>query len=127
MYTDVAWYSADYTSFSIDSESKQYAIHISGFSGNASDSLTDRSVEADHYHGGMSFSTPNINNDRDNSSCANQYRAGWWFNDCGYSCLTCKHGGGNFYWKGLNHLQSKGKLGAALIMIQRRICALRSN
>ena len=38
------WYYADYATFSLDSEENKYAIRVSGFSGNAGDSLTNTSV-----------------------------------------------------------------------------------
>lgn|SRR6218665_417870 len=119
MYSDAAWYQADYASFSLDSEDKQYAIQVSGFSGNATDSLTNRAVESYYYHDGMRFSTPNFDNDEESYvNCAKKYNAGWWFNGCWISCLTCPYGP-NFKWESLKN-SANGKLGAVRMMIKRQ-------
>ncbi|XP_019634754.1 PREDICTED: microfibril-associated glycoprotein 4-like [Branchiostoma belcheri] len=70
---------ATYSSFKLSGESDQYRLHISGYSGDAGDSMD--------YHNERMFSTV----DRDNDAysgyhCSQHYgQAGWWFWSCGYS------------------------------------------
>nr|XP_023665573.1 tenascin-like isoform X2 [Paramormyrops kingsleyae] len=65
---------ARYSSFSIDSARRHYAIKVSGYSGTAGDSMK--------YHNGRPFST----RDRDPypfiTRCAMSYRGGWWYKNC---------------------------------------------
>ena len=113
------WYYADYANFSIDSESNNYTLRLSGFSGNATDSLTSTSMSSTGNLDGMNFSTPDADNDRSSDNCAQYNRGGWWFNDCFHACLTC-HYNNKFYWFSLRHLSSDGigLLRAARMMIK---------
>ncbi|KAI4896312.1 hypothetical protein NFI96_027686 [Prochilodus magdalenae] len=64
-----------YTSFSVESETNGYRLHVSGFvDGGAGDALT--------YHSGMMFSTYNRDNDPIGGNCARGYLGGFWYNDC---------------------------------------------
>ena len=65
---------AKYASFSVGSESENYTLSVSGFSGIAKDSL--------QYHSGSKFSTK----DRGygGGSCARACKGGWWYNECSY-------------------------------------------
>ena len=47
--TSGRWFYADYANFSLDSEDNKYAIRLSGFSGNAGDSLTNSSGDPNWY------------------------------------------------------------------------------
>ncbi|CAK8690179.1 unnamed protein product [Clavelina lepadiformis] len=74
---------ADYSSFSIESAENLYRLHVSGYSGNAGDSLA--------YHNGRPFSTEDSDNDSWTSgNCATGYGGsqGWWFGACSYSSLN---------------------------------------
>ncbi|XP_041671085.1 microfibril-associated glycoprotein 4-like [Cheilinus undulatus] len=67
--------SARYTSFSIDSETDGYTLHVSGFKdGGAGDSLT--------FHNGMKFSTFDKDQDSSSGSCAKTYLGAFWYNGC---------------------------------------------
>ena len=91
------WYSAEYDTFLIDNEALQYAIHVSGYIGDAGDSLQYTGV-ARWYHNGMKFTTKDRKND--NSvicNCAAFYQGGSWFNACNYFLLT----GTNNEWDSL--------------------------
>lgn len=117
LYTNGSWYFANYENFCLDSEVNKYAIHISGFNGSAGDALTNPRVRPAWYHGGMKFSTPDSDNDKSETrNCAREFQAGWWFNSCWDSCLTCPYGGKSFNWQGLSHLNSLGDLKAARMM-----------
>lgn len=67
---------AEYSSFSIENEMSNYKLHVSGFSGNAGDSL--------HLLNGMEFSTPDADHDSGlYDNCAELYSSGWWYGrDC---------------------------------------------
>uniref|UniRef100_A0A1I8H6X9 Fibrinogen C-terminal domain-containing protein n=1 Tax=Macrostomum lignano TaxID=282301 RepID=A0A1I8H6X9_9PLAT len=68
---------AEYSSFSVVSESDNYRLSVSGFSGSAGigDSLT--------YSSGMQFSTKDADHDTDpTGNCAIRYKGAWWFKDC---------------------------------------------
>ncbi|CAK8690207.1 unnamed protein product [Clavelina lepadiformis] len=74
---------ADYSSFSIESVENLYRLCVSGYSGNAGDSLT--------YNNGHPFSTEDSDNDpwtRVNCATYRGGSQGWWFVDCGHSFLN---------------------------------------
>ncbi|XP_050082500.1 fibrinogen-like protein 1 [Anopheles aquasalis] len=72
---------ARYDSFAIGSEAEGYHLKTLGsYKGTAGDSL--------RKHVGMKFSTPERDNDKSTSNCAESYKSGWWFNSCGYVFLN---------------------------------------
>ncbi|CAK8690191.1 unnamed protein product [Clavelina lepadiformis] len=73
---------ADYSSFSIESAGNLYRLRVSGYSGNAGDSLS--------YHNGHAFSTEDSDNDLSGVNCATYFGGsqGWWFVGCAYSWLN---------------------------------------
>jgi len=98
------WFSAEYWSFKIGDElNDKYRLEVSGFSGDAGDSLQ---YEGDwggngnvghYYHNGMKFSTYDQDNDLAAGwSCQPGRGGGWWFNRCLWACLTCNQA--NYYW-----------------------------
>jgi len=92
-YYDNHWYSAEYWSFKIGDElNDKYRLEVSGFSGDAGDSLQyDESAHL-RYHNGMSFTTYDQDNDKkDDGNCVDGRLGGWWYNNCYYSCLTCNN------------------------------------
>ena len=78
-YPGVTYY-ASYSTFEIENEENQYRIRVSGYSGNAGDSLI--------YHDGMKFSTKDRDNDLTFSNCAQSYRGAWWYKTCHNSNLN---------------------------------------
>lgn len=100
------WLYAEYTTFSLDSEANQYAINISGYVGDAGDSLANISLPSYCYHNGMKFTTIDEDNDLYLSgNCGLNFRAGWWFNSCGCACLTCESP--NFVWYSLTYASNE--------------------
>ncbi|XP_045156940.2 techylectin-5A-like [Mercenaria mercenaria] len=84
---------AKYRSFIIKSESENYAIEVSGYSGDAGDSL--------RFHNGSEFST--IDRGRYATDCAKEYRGAWWY------LSGCHHSNINgFYYNGANSPRGKG-------------------
>ena len=71
---------AEYSTFEISDETKGYSITVSGYSGNAGDSLI--------YHNGMWFTTKDRDQDEWPKNCANENRGAWWYNECQYSSLN---------------------------------------
>uniref|UniRef100_A0A673I3X8 Si:ch211-203k16.3 n=2 Tax=Sinocyclocheilus rhinocerous TaxID=307959 RepID=A0A673I3X8_9TELE len=88
---------AVYQSFSVEDESTQYRLCVSGFSGTVEDSFS-------WYHDKQSFSTPDTGN-----ICAEISHAGWWFNQCFYANLNgIYYKGGRYSLKGKNPLGPDG-------------------
>ncbi|XP_053387341.1 microfibril-associated glycoprotein 4-like [Mercenaria mercenaria] len=72
---------AKYSKFKIYPEEDKYKLEVSGYSGNAGDSL--------EYHSGMAFSTFDNDNDKYQSrNCAKDGHGAWWYNICHYSHLN---------------------------------------
>ncbi|XP_005099182.1 fibroleukin [Aplysia californica] len=67
-------YYASYDNFSLSGETENYKLQLSGFSGNASDSMA--------YHNHKVFSTKDRDNDSWGGSCANAYHGAWWYDKC---------------------------------------------
>ncbi|XP_039264199.2 microfibril-associated glycoprotein 4-like [Styela clava] len=72
---------AKYGQFKIAGKEDNYRITITGYSGNAGDSMA--------YHNNNQFSTMDQENDQDTGkNCAEVYKAGWWHNRCHYANLN---------------------------------------
>ena len=116
------WFYAEFESFRVDSEANFYALHVDGYNGNSGDSLSNITSDVWQIQTGMHFSTYDVDNDMSNAvpACAVLYNGGFWFNNCGYSCLTCMNGTKHFSWWSLQDygLQTQGRLRAARMMIR---------
>src|SRR6218665_3557466 len=89
------WYSAEYESFRLSNEASKYAINLSGFAGDAGDAF-NVSTYPTWVTNGMKFTTTDNDNDNlSNGNCANDEKGGWWWNQCGTSCLNSFTSGGN--------------------------------
>ena len=110
------WYYAEYGIFFLDSESKNYALHLTGFSGSVIHSPTQTSPGR---HDGMSFTTFDVDNDKCSGNCAHCSKGGWWFHACQHTCLTCKYNSSYFQYRGLREVTPPdGALQAARMMIR---------
>ncbi|XP_036411008.1 tenascin-X [Megalops cyprinoides] len=65
---------AHYSSFSVDTQRRHYALRVSGYSGTAGDSM--------EYHNGRPFSTRDRDPNPFITRCAMSYRGGWWYKNC---------------------------------------------
>lgn len=76
MWDSLGKYSyAQYSTFRVLDENDNYRLVLAGFSGNASDAM--------EYHNGMSFSSPDKDNDASAAThCGRFYGSGWWYNHC---------------------------------------------
>ena len=97
------WYSAEYWSFKIGDElNDRYRLEVSGYSGDAGDSLqyegdyNGDGLFGSYYHNNVAFSTFDQGNGESVIDCASWKNGGWWFNNCAWACLTCDSGG--FEW-----------------------------
>ncbi|KAJ4921138.1 hypothetical protein JOQ06_024722 [Pogonophryne albipinna] len=84
----------------VGSEDEGYPIHVSGYTGDAGDSLT-------MSHNGMKFSTFDKDNDKSEGSCAEMYGGGWWYNDCQAANLN------GVYYKGAYEPEKTAPYGVA--------------
>jgi len=105
--------------FKLDNEAADYALHISGFNGDAGDSMMYTGLFGICNQNGMSFSTT----DRDNDnlfllSCAQTYgNGGWWYNNCDEALLNTDNSG-DFQWGTLSTSFGNVNLNAARMMIK---------
>jgi len=97
--TNVVW------SFKIGDElNDKYRLEVSGYSGDAGDSLQYEGDRRDglfgyYYHNGMAFTTYDQDNDLANyGNCAASRGGGWWYNRCYWMCLTCQ--ATRYTWRG---------------------------
>ena len=93
------WLSAEYWSFKIGDElNDKYRLEMSGYSGDAGDSLQwegDKFSDGKfgfYYQNGMKFSTYDRENDKCTCNCAENNGGGWWYKSCHVACLTCNEG-----------------------------------
>ncbi|MEZ8292327.1 fibrinogen-related protein [Vibrio splendidus] len=94
---------ARYNKFSIANEAAKYQLSVSGYSGNAGDSLSG--------HNGNYFSTYDRDNDNyAEGSCARQYKAGNWYGRCHASNLNGIYHNGEHtsYADGVNWVTFEG-------------------
>jgi len=99
------WFSAEYDTFLINSETKGYAIHVTGYSGDAGDGLNPKVSTG--IQNGMKFSTSDKDNDKSSGfNCANSNGGGgFWQNACCYFDLNQAQGSTYFYWHYLTDLK----------------------
>jgi len=92
-----SWYWAEYSSFTVLGESSNYALHVSGYSGNAG-------YDALGYHNGMMFTTYDRDNDpwtssSYNGNCAVYNGGGFWYKRCSHCDVNTVRGrGDDFKW-----------------------------
>ncbi|XP_011169432.1 protein scabrous [Solenopsis invicta] len=77
------YWRAEYEHFTVDSEETGYRLHVSGYSGNATDALS--------YQDGMAFSAKDRDMDISTTDCAANYRGGWWFSHCQHANLNGRY------------------------------------
>ncbi|KAG8181080.1 hypothetical protein JTE90_016593, partial [Oedothorax gibbosus] len=73
---------ASYDSFWIDYENHKYTLHVTGYSGDAGDSLIGS-------HNNQKFSTKDQDHDTHaDVNCAQTFKGGWWYSACHASNLN---------------------------------------
>jgi len=86
---------ADYEHFTVDSEETGYRLHVSGYSGNATDALS--------YQNGMAFSAKDRDMDISTTDCAANYRGGWWFSHCQHANLNGRYSLGLTWFQSISN------------------------
>ncbi|KAI8510370.1 hypothetical protein Bbelb_112860 [Branchiostoma belcheri] len=75
---------AEYNTFRVGNAEHNYRLEVSGYQGNAGDSMT--------INNGMSFSTIDKDNDVLRGSCSqHRGKGGWWFRACGSALLNGRY------------------------------------
>ena len=94
MLQNGSWYSAEYDTFRVESESQYYKIHVGGYSGDLCDVMN---ISGD-VQNGMNFTTYDRNNDPHPSNIAtlSNYSGGWWHNIGGTFNLNGVYGDWGF-------------------------------
>jgi len=88
------WYHAEYSTFRVLSETDNYELRATGYSGNAGQ-------DALSLHNGMMFTTYDRDNDIGPENCAARWGGGFWHNNC-YQCgVNAARSAGYFDWRGL--------------------------
>ena len=87
---------ASYSRFQVGDEATNYRLAVSGYSGDAGDSLA--------YHDGRAFSTQDRDNDDWPGHCASLHKGGWWYRYCYRSLLNGPYH--KAFWAKLSWLQS---------------------
>ena len=78
-----SWYSAEYDTFRVESESQYYRIHVGGYSGDFGDVLNNGYRHGVGVINGMNFSTIDRDNDLGSENdCSANWGGGWWYNNC---------------------------------------------
>lgn len=120
---DGTWYSAEYESYSVDSEAQNYTIHFGAYSGDSGDAL-DPSKPGCALNG-MKFSTIDRDNDRwPAGNCAMLTGiggGGFWSQRCQYCSLTNPFGSTVYYWGNLTEVGDAptSRLKASRMMMKR--------
>ena len=80
---------AHYDKFYIEDEKNGYRLHVSGYRGNAGDSLTNLDNPDNFTAVGMMFSSQDEDRDTSHEISCSQYWniGGWWFNRCSWANL----------------------------------------
>ena len=87
-----SWYFAEYSNFHVADSSSNYALTISGYTGELGDAMS--------YHNGHEFSTYDADHDLNPlANCAFQIRGGFWYNYCAQAYITASPGR-DLHWTG---------------------------
>jgi hypothetical protein len=103
---------AEYSTFVVGPASQNYQLTVTGYSGDAGDSLAKSN--------GNAFSTKQVDNDKSSGHCAQARNAAWWYRACTHSQLTgeylrgphSKAGQGIYWhhWRGTNYSYKRVKM-----------------
>ncbi|XP_003388877.1 PREDICTED: ryncolin-1-like, partial [Amphimedon queenslandica] len=93
---------ATYSTFKVGNADTEYKLTVSGYAGNAGDSLS--------YHNGAEFSTKDQDNDDSSGNCATAYDGAWWYKNRHLSNLNGLYlvGSHSSYANGVNWYHFKG-------------------
>jgi len=95
------WYYAEYSTFVVLPEARNYKLQVAGYSGNAGYGFG--------YHNGLMFSTYDRDNDKAGYKCAAYFSGGFWYKSCYWCGVNNSASARDFLWVGLpggKHLQA---------------------
>ncbi|XP_065902267.1 ficolin-1-like [Dysidea avara] len=75
---DKTWSYLHYNQFSVGSASEEYPLTVGQFTGEGTDRFVSSPLN------GMKFSTPDNDNDKSSSNCAEKAKDGFWYNRCSH-------------------------------------------
>ncbi|XP_062570760.1 microfibril-associated glycoprotein 4-like [Saccostrea cucullata] len=108
-----------YDRFSVSNEAGKYQLFLAGpATGTLGDSMLDTGSSTADLSG-MSFSTPDRDNDRWSGSCAVRWGGGWWFNNCHDAFLNGPWSPGDWYEPWTPTVTSGASVKATSMMIRR--------
>ncbi|XP_062566528.1 microfibril-associated glycoprotein 4-like [Saccostrea cucullata] len=111
-----------YDGFSVSNEAGKYQLFLTGpATGTLGDSMIDTGYP---YHdlSGMSFSTPDRDNDRhsdNNCAAASSRRGGWWFNSCHRAFLNGVWSSESWHWPWDPTVRSGKSVKGTTMMVRR--------
>ncbi|XP_062580840.1 ficolin-2-like [Saccostrea cucullata] len=111
-----------YDGFSVSDEAGKYQLFLAGpATGTLGDSMLDTGYPNNYDLSGMSFTTPDRDNDRSPSNCAahSTRRGGWWFNYCHFAFLNGQWSPGDWYKPWYPTLENGTSVKGTTIMIRR--------
>uniref|UniRef100_K1Q0Y6 Angiopoietin-related protein 6 n=1 Tax=Magallana gigas TaxID=29159 RepID=K1Q0Y6_MAGGI len=89
---------AEYSSFTVADVTDNYRIQVSGYTGDAGNTLERNCY---YCNNGQPFTTYDRDNDNYKGNCAVWAKGGWWHNGCQNSCLNGQYGDSR-YGQGVN-------------------------
>ena len=88
---------AIYDYFALESERRNYKLHLGAYTGTASDGMR-RGCGSSENNDGMPFSTPDRDTDNSSGNCAQSWSAGWWYNQCYCSNLNTPYNNNGYMY-----------------------------
>ncbi|XP_076081210.1 uncharacterized protein LOC143052132 [Mytilus galloprovincialis] len=106
---------ANYSNFIVDNERNKYRLTVTGYSGDAGDSMNP--VDDREKSNGQPFTTKDRDNDDNSNNCAVSHRSAWWYANCFGSELNRPYSGsaGTMYW-----VTWRSDISKSIVMIRRK-------
>ncbi|XP_062586694.1 fibroleukin-like [Saccostrea cucullata] len=110
-----------YDGFSVSSEAGKYQLFLAGpATGTLGVSMLDTGYPNNFDLSGMSFSTPDRDNDGYSyGNCAAHYRGGWWYNDCHSAFLNGPWSPESWSWPWFPTVENGTSVKGTTVMIRR--------
>ncbi|XP_062604746.1 microfibril-associated glycoprotein 4-like [Saccostrea cucullata] len=108
-----------YNGFSVSDEAGKYQLFLAG---PAMGTLGDYMLDTGSYYklSGMSFSTPDRDNDEHlKANCAAAHNGGWWFNNCHHVFLNGQWAKADWYGPWFPTVRDGSSVGGTVMMIKR--------
>ncbi|XP_062586713.1 microfibril-associated glycoprotein 4-like [Saccostrea cucullata] len=107
-----------YNQFSVADETNNYRLFLGGpATGTLGDSMLHTGYSS-YDLSGMSFTTPDRDNDRYRGNCAADWGGGWWFNFCHFAFLNGQWSPGYWFWPWYPTVTDSKQIKETLMMIK---------